>query len=46
MNEINREPNKYIDSYDNEAFAPQFWEDEKCTVITTQTLIKSVSEIA
>ena len=46
MNEINKEPNKYIDSYDNECFAPQFWEDEKCTVITTQIPIKSVSVIA
>lgn len=35
VNEIKREPNKYIDSYDNECFAPQFWEEEKCTVIIT-----------
>ena len=26
---------KYIDSYDNEGFAPQFWEEEKCTSIIT-----------
>ena len=37
LNEIKREPNKYIDSYDNEAFAPQFWEDEECIAITTLT---------
>ena len=47
MNEINKEPNKYIDSYDNECFAPQFLGDDKeCTVTTTPTPIKSVLEIA
>lgn len=35
--------NKYVDSYDNECFAPQFWGDEEeCIVITMQTHIKSV----
>ena len=46
MNEIKREPNKYIDSYDNEAFAPQFWEDEKCTVIITPIHAKTEWAIA
>ena len=47
MNDIKLHPNKYIDSYDNEYFAPQFWgDDEKCIVITTPTPTKSVSAIA
>ena len=47
MNNIQLEPNKYIDSYDNECFAPQFWGDDKeCIVITTPILTKSVLEIA
>ena len=36
--------NKYIESYDNEAFAPQFWgDDEECTVITIHTHLKTES---
>ena len=47
MNNIQLEPNKYTDSYDNECFAPQFWGDDKeCTVTTTPIPIKSVLEIA
>ena len=47
MNNIQLEPNIYIDSYDNEYFAPQFWGDDKeCTVITTPIPTKSVSVIA
>lgn len=47
MNNIQLEPNKYTDSYDNECFAPQFWGDDKeCIVITTPTPTKSVSAIA
>ena len=47
LNNINLEPNKYIDSYDNECFAPQFWGDDKeCTVIIMPTPTKSVSVIA
>lgn len=47
LNNIQLEPNKYTDSYDNECFAPQFWGDDKeCIVITTPIPIKSVSVIA
>jgi hypothetical protein len=46
LSEIQRNPNKYVDSYDNECFAPQFWgDDEECTVITTLIPTKSVSVI-
>jgi hypothetical protein len=42
LNDIQKEPSKYIDSYDNECFAPQFWgDDEKCIVITTLTPLKT-----
>lgn len=38
LNEINLQPNKFIDSYDNECFAPQFFGDDKeCTAILIQT---------
>ena len=38
LNEINLQPNKYIDSYDNECFAPQFFgDDRECTATSTQT---------
>lgn len=40
MTEIQKNPNKYIDSYDNECFAPQ--EFEECTVISMLTHIKTV----
>ena len=47
LNNIQLEPNKYIDSYDNECFAPQFWGDDKeCIVITMPTPTKSVLVIA
>lgn len=42
LNDIKLNPNKYIDSYDNECFAPQFWgDDEKCIVIITHTHLKT-----
>ena len=41
LRDIYLHPNKYIDSYDNECFAPQFWEDEECIVITTLTPLKT-----
>ena len=43
LNNINLEPNRYVDSYDNECFAPQFWGDDKeCIVTTTPIPTKSV----
>ena len=42
LKDIKVEPTKYFDSYDNESFAPQFWEDEECIVITTLTQVVSV----
>lgn len=42
LNNINLEPNRYVDSYDNECFAPQFWEEDLCTVTTTLTHTESV----
>ena len=41
LRDIYLHPNKYTDSYDNECFAPQFWEDEECIVITTLTPLKT-----
>ena len=42
LNDIQLERHKYIDSYDNECFAPQFWgDDEKCIVISTRTQLKT-----
>lgn len=42
MNNIQLEPNKYTDSYDNECFAPQFWGDDKeCIAIIIPTQLKT-----
>lgn len=32
---------KYADSYDNECFAPQYWEEYECTNFLTQTLTEN-----
>lgn len=41
MKKENKWREKVFDSYDNECFAPQFWEEDLCLSTTTQTLTEA-----